>query len=220
VLKNIIHSYQTAKLAVIKKFSDQNYDILDEPGFLDDGYIITKIQLLKKEYSKVEDEVQLLLQYDKKDDHHHQKLSNLSEYKDDLLLQLSFLFSNSINNIDHALRLIEGIETDFQLCLQALLHYKNDKETDAAQLFSHYFQHHPEHMEHFLINKVYGELLYKQGSTESSLIYLKKAIEKRPDDLDTLRLLYQAYQSTGNAQQMEVLGKIIDLLGGGEHVHG
>lgn len=213
-----MHSYQSAKLAVIKKFSDQNYDILDEPGFLDDGYIRTKIRLIKQEYTKIEKEVELL-QYDQKDEHHQQKLSYLSEYKDDLLLQLAFLSSNSLNSVENALSLLDGINTDFKLCLQALQHYKNNNETEAEFLLTQYFQMHNDPLDHFLINKVYGELLSKQNNPEAGLKHLRKAAEKRPDDLHTHQLLHQAYRKTGNGDQLRAQEQIIELLGGGDHLN-
>lgn len=218
MLKNLMHSYQSAKLAVIKKFSDQNYDILDEPGFLDDGFIRTKIQLIKQEYTKIEKEVELL-QYDQKDEYHQQKLSYLSDYKDDLLLQLAFLSSNSLNSVENALSLLDGVSTDFQLCLQALLKYKNSDETKAALLFKQYFQLHSEPLDHFLINMVFGELLCKQNNLETGLMHLRKAAEKRPEDLQTHQLLHQAYRKTGNGDQLRAQEQIIELLGGGDYLN-
>ena len=219
MLTKLVHSYQDAKLAMIRKFSDQTYDILDEPGFLDNGYIRAKIQQLKQEYTKIEDEMEQLIEFDQKDEYHQQKLAVLMESRGACLLHMSFLSSNSFEHLETAISLIDGIQTDFSLCLQALIFYVNGRESESLQSFDQYFHRHPEPLEHFLINKVYGELLYKQGQVEKAIRFLRKAAEKRPEEMELHALLVEAYQMAGHQQQASVHRDMLNL-GGGKSVNG
>lgn len=214
MLTKLIHSFQSTKLVATKKFSNENYDILDEPGFLDNGYIRVKIKQLKSEYTKIEDEIELLLQFDRKDEHYQQKVSSLMENKNNILHSLSFLSSNSFNSLEDSKRMIQNIETDFSLCLKALTSYQKGDEKNALKLFEEFFQKHSEPIEHFLINKTYGELLFKQNNIEKAVVYLRKATEKRPEECEVHEILFQAYQRLGNHQQAKVHKRIQKLLGG------
>ncbi|MFJ8258561.1 tetratricopeptide repeat protein [Peribacillus asahii] len=218
MLTKIIHSYQDVKLAAIKKFSDHTYDILDEPGFLDNGYIRAKIEHLKKEYTRIQNEIELILQYDKKDKYQQQKVSTLVDYRNYLLFHMAFLSSNSFDNLEFAINLIDDIETDFSLCLKALTLYHNGNEGEALLLFEQYFHLHPEPVEHFLINKIFGELLYNEEEFKKAVKFLRKAVEKRPEEEEIHFMLFQTYQRLGNQQQAKVHNDILSL-GGGNNVN-
>lgn len=69
------------RLAAIRKFSDHGYDILEEPGFIDNGYIRMKIEGLKAEYAKLDQQIEQLIQFDQKDDYNQQKIAALLAQK-------------------------------------------------------------------------------------------------------------------------------------------
>ncbi|WP_042347597.1 tetratricopeptide repeat protein [Bacillus massiliigorillae] len=214
MITKLVHSYQSAKLSATKKFSNHCYDILEEPGFMDNGYIRAKIKQLKKECTNIENEIELLLQYDKKDEYYKQKVSVLMENRDYILHYLSFLSSNSFNSLEYSISMIQNIQTDFFLCLNALISYQKGDEEKALMLFEQYFEKYPEPIEHFLINKTYGELLFKQDNIEKAVAHLRKATEKRPEDDDVHVILIQAYQKLGNYHQAKIHEDIQKLLGG------
>lgn len=213
MLNKIIRTYQNTRLATIKKFTNQHYDILDEAGFLDDGYISKKIEGLKIEYAKLDNQIDVLLLSANKDDYTKQKIATLLDQKDDIHLYIAFLSSNSMNSIEFAIQLVQNQKTDFCLCLEALYHFKQNREKDALDLFEKYFMLHQDPLDHFLINKIYGVLLLRYNQIEKAIKFLRIATEKRPDDREVHQLLLQTYGDLGMRDQGKIHQKILDLLG-------
>ncbi|MEH7009209.1 hypothetical protein V7087_00060 [Neobacillus niacini] len=216
MLNKLIHTYQNTKLAAVKRFSDQEYDILEEPGFLDDGFIRMKIEGLKKELKKIDQQLEQLLHYDKQDDYHKQKVAYFMEQKDYIHFHMAFLASNGINSLEFAKQLIQEMNIDFSMCIEALLHHKKGNDPVAFELFQRYFSTHPEPLDHFLINKIYGLLLMNRNELENSARYLRKAAEKRPEDQEVHVYIVQVYESLGWMEQAQVHKVIVQMLGGDE----
>nr|WP_106782902.1 hypothetical protein [Lysinibacillus timonensis] len=216
MLTKIIQTYQDKKLQVISKFSDANYDVLEEAYFLDDGYIRGKMTLLKQEYKRLEKEIELLIQYDKKDDYNKMKIKALIEEKDATLMSMAFLSSNSFNSLDFAIQCIQHVKTNFSLCLEALYHFKENKEELAFECFEKYFTIHSEPLPHYLINKVYGSLLMEKSMLKQATIFLRKAVETKPEDKALHNKLIQIYETNDDVDQASVHRTILTLLGSDE----
>lgn len=210
LLKKTVQAYQDTKLAILRKVIDSS-DILDEEGFLDDGFIRAQIRSLKKEYSVIQNEIKILL--DVNDDRNIQKLSQYRKRQEDLIFQMAFYASNSFNNLDYCLDILKGMETDFIVCIEALKAYKNAKHTESFQLFYRYFEGKTFLLEHYLINKTYGTLLLKENQLPQAKILLQKAVEKRPDDVELHLLLRDLYLQLNLQFESQIESSILKQLG-------
>ncbi|MCC5804673.1 hypothetical protein [Rossellomorea vietnamensis] len=219
MLNKIIQSYQHSKLATIKKFSGHETGSLDEPGCLDDSFIKTKIEDLKKEYTKMDQQIEQLIHFDKEDEYNKQKLKTLFERKEEIHLYLAFLSSNSLMNIESAIHLMKDQKSHFSMCLEALYHWKEKREIQAYTLLEEFFSLHSEPLEHYLINKVYGILLIRHNQFDQAARFLRKAAEKRPEDLELHVLLKNTYKVIGDLDQIDLHDRILKLLGGDENGH-
>jgi predicted Zn-dependent protease len=213
VLNKLIHTYQNTKQTAIKRFSNQEYDILEEPGFQDNEFIKKKIEVIKKEHKMVDKQLEQLLKFDKEDEYNKQKVLNLLEQKDNLHIYMAFLASNSFNGLEFSKQLLKDMMIDFRICIDALTAYIEGNVSLALELFEKYYSNHPEPLNHFLINKVYGSLLLK-NQPEKAVVYLRKSAEKRPEDVEVHIYLAQAYESLGEIIQEQLHKEILQMLGG------
>lgn len=215
LLKKVIKSYSDSKLAVIKKMVNDDQAIFDENFFLDDGYVSTKVNSLKKEYKNIIEEISFLNHYDKKeDDYKKNKLISLIQKQKQIQIDIAFYGSNNIVNVESCLNLIKDLDTDIKLCLDGLIFYKNHDISNALSRFSEFYSKKSYLLEHYLINKVYGTLLYDAGRQDDSMQFLRKAVEKRPEDLEIHELLSKIYKYKKLVVEEKIENEIILLLGG------
>jgi hypothetical protein len=214
LLKDIIKGYKESKIAIIQRFSGSEGGIYDETNFLDDGYIRVSIDRLKKEHSEIDNEIEILMKYTKQDSSTLEKQQKLIMRKQEIRLEMAFLASNNLSNIDSCMNLIEELSTDFKLCLIALRYYDNRDNKKAFEAFYEYFKDRTVLLEHYLINKVYGVLLYNLKQFDLSIALLRKAAEKRPEDIEVHRILRDIYSITNRNCEENIELSIIRLLEG------
>jgi tetratricopeptide (TPR) repeat protein len=214
LIKEALKAYNESKLAVIQRFAEDEFGVIDEPGFLDVGYINTRIETIKKEYSKLEKELDLFARHDRNDSYHREQLNTLLNARTEKLLELAFVSSNDFGYVDSCIKLLEGINTDFSLCLQGLKYYSLKEVGKAFECFYEYFKNKSGHVEHYLINKTYGELLLEYKQYELAAGLLRKACEKRPEDLEIHYMLKRIYSFLGKRKEENVEKEIIKLLEG------
>lgn len=214
MLKKIIKSYNNGKIALIEKMTGLENGIYDEVFFLDDGYIKSKIERLKKEYNSISKEIEMIAKYDERDNYGRDKLNHLVNKKVNIKFEMAFLASNNFLNIDSCLNLLEEIDTDFKLCLHGLKHYKEGDEKRAFETFYKYFKDKNVLLEHFLINKVYGMLLFNLKQYDISLMVLRKSVEKRPEDKEIHCILKEIYSLKEMELEKTIEENIIELLEG------
>lgn len=217
MLKDIIRSYNETKLSFVNKISDSKDGISDELSFLDDGFIKSKIDNLKKEYGSIEKEIEMLIKYDKKDDYNTQKIHSLMNRRRDIKFEIAFLASNNIRNIDGCLKLLEEENTDFKLCLLAIQYYSNGEEKESFDTFYKYFKDKNVVLEHYLINKIYGKMCFALKQYDMALVLLRKAAEKRPEDPELHCILKEIYHLQGRDLEESIESSIIKLLGGSRY---
>lgn len=211
VIQKTVQAYQDTKLAFLKKVMDGS-DIVDENGFLDNGTIKARINRLKEEHAEIQKEISILVKVN--DDRNKDTVKQYMERIQELTFQMAFYASNSLENIEYCLTLTRNINSDFSLCLQALLEYKQGNNNQSFQLFLQYFQDKDRLLEHFLINKVFGTLLFEEKQFKQARVVLLKAVEKRPEDLEIHFLLASIYDSLGLEFEKQMEEKIIGQLGG------
>lgn len=208
---NSIKTYKDARISIIKKLSKvSNYS--SELSFLDEGYIISRIDDLKAEYNSVNNELNLLSYDNKMDKYKKDKTIYLNNRQRSVYIEMALLGSNNFNNLDQCINLLEGIDNDLIECIQALKLYHLGCEGEAFEKFYNYFTRNRFLIEHYLINRVYGEMLFKAGQHDIAKVYLKKAVEKRPEDIEVHRFLKDIYCKLGDKTAFLVEESIIDML--------
>lgn len=212
MISEIIKGYNDSKFAFIQKLSDSKEGIYDELDYLDDGYIKMKIQRLKNEYGDIQNQLNMLERYDKQDDQNSAKRKSLSIRISEIEFGIAFIASNNLQNIDSCIKLIENKNTDFELCIRGLQYYDQGNEKAAFDSFNSYFKNRNIVLEHYLINKIYGTISYNLNQYELSAILLRKAVEKRPDDIDIHRILKQIYLNTNKYDESQIESNILTLL--------
>lgn len=213
MLKDIIKGYNESKLALIEKLSDSDEGIYDELDLLDDGYIKVKIKRLKKEYEEKQNEINLIEKYNKNDDNNNKQ--ELIKRLVEIRFEMAFLASNNIKNIDNCFNLLHGMNTDFILCIRALKYYSECNEKEAFNSFYSYFKDKKIILDHFLINKVYGIMLYNYKQYNMAATLLRKAAEKRPEDVEVHKILKKIYMETEKSNMIKIEDTIIELLENG-----
>lgn len=213
IIKSIVKGYNDSRLAIIKKFTDSGGDSLEENDFLDDGYITAKINRLKKQYKKLEDELEIAVKYENQSDvWTKEKIVNLVNEQRSIRMNMAFLASNSFEGAKSSLKLIEDIDTDFKLCLDALILYDSGQEDLSLLKLYEFLKSEKEPIDHYLINKVFGRLLRIKGQYCQAIPILQKAVEKRPEDLELHKLLEDCYGNCGMALEEDIESKIIEIL--------
>lgn len=211
LIGNSIKTYRDARISIFEKLSNVS-SYSSETSFLDEGYIASKIYDLKVEYNSVNNDLNLLSYDDKMDKHKKDKTTFLNNRHRSIYIEMALLGSNNFKNLDQCINLLEGIDIDLIECIQALKLYNSGCEGEAFEKFHNYFKKNRFLIEHYLINRVYGELLFNEGQQDMAMVYFKKAVEKRPEDIDSHRFLKDIYSKLGDKTAFLVEESIIDIL--------
>lgn len=212
MLKKAINTYNKARLNIIKEFANNYEDILDEAKFYDDGYLNVKINHLKKRINNVINEIGIAAEYEKKDNETYKKIQGLNLQKQDLILEMCFYASNGINSVEMCKKLLNEVNSDFEECIDAIIAFKNNDEEKAFKLFHSYFSKTKKIPEHFLINKIYGGILYKYGQDKMAIRLLQEASLRKPEDIEVHKMLYELYEKDNFHKGAELEKMIIEML--------
>lgn len=215
MLKEIIKGYNDSKLALIEKLSDSEEGIYDELDHFDDGYIKVKIKRLQKEYEEKQNEINSIEKYNMNDNNDNNSKRELIKRLEEIRFEMAFLASNNIKNIDSCFNLLNGMNTDFLLCIRGLKYYSECNEKEAFNSFYSYFKGKKVILNHFLINKVYGTMMYNYKQYDMAAIMLRKAAEKRPEDVEVHKILKNIYLETNKYNMIQIEDAVIDLLENG-----
>lgn len=202
MLKEIVNGYNSFKIKLVAKLGESHEGLTDELEFLDDSIVASKINYVKKVCSLIDDEIS----HSNKED-----IQELIKQKQDYIFQIVFLASNNIKNIDFCLNMVDK-NSDFIYCLKALRLESEGKNIEAKELFDKYFNKHKSVLEHYLISKTYGELLIKFGDLYNGALFLRKAVEKRPDEVEIHKMLEYIYSKIGEDTLLETEREIISIL--------
>ena len=101
---------------------------------------------------------------------------------------------------------------DFKICLKALKEYDLGNKIKALTLFDEYFNKNKYMLEHYLISSIYGKLLYESRQYGKAVILLRKAIEKRPEEVELHLILRDIYIKLGDEKSQDIEESIIRLL--------
>ena len=211
MLKKIIEGYNKKKLEFIRDLAGSKKDVFNEALFVDDGEIETRINLLKDEYLQVEKELSFVGKYDKKGAEQNQKLRFLADKCRTLREEMAFWASNNVQNLDMCINLVEKDRPAFLQCLMALKAYEEGDESTAYSMISEYIRSGKDFARHFLMNKVFGQMLWKQGNKAEAEQYLYRAQRLRPDNYEVNTALSEMYQAKGYLSGARVCREIANL---------
>jgi tetratricopeptide (TPR) repeat protein len=80
-------------------------------------------------------------------------------------------------------------------------------------LIEGYFREYGNVEKHYLVNKVFGLLLYEKSQYKKAIPFLSYALGFVPDDKEVLKTLDECYQQTGEDGRHKVIADINSLLG-------
>lgn len=216
MIKELVREYKNIKISAINKLSGVEESLYDENLFLDDGFLYSKIEKLKADYDNIIKEIEDIVKYDvKNDEYKNNKLIEKMHKKDSILFELAFLSSNDFSQLEISKKTLDNIDTDFSLCVQGLIYYKEGNMIDSFKYLQKYFEiNNNYHINHYLANKVYAELLNKCNEYELSLRYLRQAIKLRPENLELHKNIYDIYVKLGKIKESKIERDIINILEG------
>lgn len=216
MIKNLVREYKNIKMSAINKLSGVDESLYDENLFLDDGFLYSKIEKIKADYYNIVKDIEDIVKYDVKNDKHKEnKLREKMQKKDSLMFELAFLSSNDFSQLEISKKILDEMDTDFSLCVQGLIFYKEGNMIDSFRYLQKYFEINNNcYINHYLANKVYAELLTKCNEHELALIYLQQAIKLRPENLELHKDIYDIYVKLGKIKESQIERNIIHILEG------
>ncbi|MDY3358861.1 MAG: hypothetical protein SOY04_00420 [Clostridium celatum] len=202
MINEIVTGYNSFKIKLANKLGDGAEGLFDELEFLDDSLIKSRIDYIKKISKLIDEEIK---------EAKGEKLAYLLNKKQESIFEIVILASNNIKNIDFCLQMIDE-NNDFKICLKALKEYDLGNKIKALTLFDEYFNKNKYMLEHYLISSIYGKLLYESRQYGKAVILLRKAIEKRPEEVELHLILRDIYIKLGDEKSQDIEESIIRLL--------
>lgn len=203
MLNEIITKYNSLKINMISKLGESSEGINDELDFLDDAIIGSKINYVKKICKLIYDDIEM--------SEDEEQIKFLVQKRKEFIYELALLASNSYKSVEFCISILDK-NNEFQKCLQALIHYENGDKRIAKRLFDEFFKSNKYMLQHYLISKVYGELLYEEHDYLNAVAFLRKAVEKRPEEMKLHIILKNIYHKLNDEILLSQEVEIINLL--------
>ncbi|WP_415941521.1 hypothetical protein [Mitsuokella multacida] len=205
--------YNKSRLKTVEALlGDENF-FREECTFFDDGRVKSAIDRIKSDYEKISNEISFIKNTSKQDDDLVQKLKYLYERQFKLLVLMAYQASQNYKNIDSSLQLINGFDTPLLFGLKGIQFYINNDMENSYRNLTVYLKKEGGFGDHYLMNKIYGELLIEGKEYRDAIPFLIRVIKNRPEDIETHRLLIKCYQYSGDTDKLNVEKAIVKLLG-------
>lgn len=212
LINNFIKGYNDIKLSVIDKLSDMNFFSYEAP-FLDDGFIEQNIQELEEQYEKACREQYQYNEFSDGDSYSQNKQREVQKRKNSITVRLAFFLSLDRGRIHRAIQLLADIDDSFKICLDAVIQYDNGDYDLALDASFRYIKTLGGIPEHYLFNRNLSELLVKKNDYRMAIPFLRKAIEKKPEEIDLHNKLLLCYRHECMDMEIKTEEQIINLLG-------
>lgn len=201
IINSLIKTVNSAKNTAVSKFSD-DYNIVDEVSFIDNGHIETISKQLTKQLQVINQE---MLKSDS-------NKIELQKVKEDIEFQIVFNLSNNYENIQKCIELV-GTHS-FKHCLNGLTDYKNGNIESAFINMNKYLKTNSgiRFIDHYLVNKAYGTILANNNQEALAIKFLTIAVKLKPDDIDVHKILLHLHEKLNNTTEIKIEKEIIDLL--------
>lgn len=205
--------YRKLQLSVIEKCSSGSKEVLNETGFYDVGYMRSRVERTKEELKSITTQLDVANKTDDISEYGKKNRKELEEKKEKLIFEMTFLGTNSFNNLDECHRMIKGRGYAFEACVEALEKYRDGDRNGAFDILDDYHRKKGIIDKHFLVNKVYGLLLYDNDRLNESIRHLTAALQLLPDDIESLETLRKCYNRQGCLRKERIVSEAISLIG-------
>ena len=204
--------YNISRLKVIEELMGKEDFFRAEVACFDDGRVASLINRMKDDYEKIITEIDVVTRQCKSDSNYKERLNYLYRRQYEIIYSMSFQASQNLKNIDSSINLWGNIKDDFLLCLEGLKLYKQGIKEESFSKLTAYLHKHHTFGSHYLLNKVYGTLLYEKKQYNEAEIYLHRVTQICPEDAAVHRIMQEVYQRRGERRGAEVEAAILNLL--------
>ena len=208
-----VSAYQKFQMDMIGKLSIESTNVLEEVPILDEGYIHTQIERLKRHHEDISRELKISMDLDIQSDYEQQKRAKLKSKLDKVEIKMLYYALNSFNSLDLCKTLSSRKKIKVINLIMALEQYQAGDMEQAEKSFLAYFSENSIESAFFLGNKVYGKLLYKRGMIEEALEHLEQAVQLKVDDMELLMLLQHVYQKMNCELEQKLVSEVCQILG-------
>ena len=217
MIKTLIKTYHTihnkSKLKLIEELlGNENY-FRQEVNFFDDGRVAAGINRINEDYKKLLTEIEFVKDNYKDDEDKIERLNFLYGRQYEFLKTITFQASQNFKNIDNCINMLGNIKNDFSLCLEGLKAYSSGNKDEAFSKLTAYLKLKNSFEDHYLLNKIYGTMLYEKNSYDEAEPYLYKITQICPEDLEVHNMMKNIYHTLGNSNGEFVEQEIISILG-------
>lgn len=207
-----VSAYQKLQMDMISRLSVGSEHMIDEVPFLDEGYIYTQIERLKKEHEDVSRDLKIAADLNIQSDYEIRKRESLRSKLNRLEIKIAYYAVNSFQSLELCKTLAKDKDIRLSGLVQALEFYQNNLTEQAESQFEQYFAVNGIESGIFLGNKIYGKLLLQAGKIEKALTHLEYAVQLRIDDIELLGLLKNAYKAAGRKTEWSVVSEVCRIL--------
>ena len=179
----------------ISRYTDKYYE---EVEIWDDEFL--------RAYCKHNQQVYLKLTKDNIDGRYDDDIKKIAE-------ELILLSSNSFNNLNFAIQLSKSQNNYILKALEALKNYNEGNKEEAFNQLSNFMVERRSHINHYLINKTFGILLYEKRRYVEAIDFLTIAVEKKAIDIEVYKILKDIYSILGMVDEYKVIDDIINIIG-------
>lgn len=209
MINQLIKMYRKSQMELVEKIANEDNFFLHEVSFFDDGRCSTIVKELQVLYKEIIEELNYAKEY-RQDD--QDKIIYLKERKFSILRSMAVLGSQNIKNLEQCIALYGPIRDSFYPCMMALKAYKDGNTEECFNLLSENMKSDKDFSQHYLLNKIYGELLFEKKIYDKAFVYLYNTAQICPNDIDVHRKLQKIYQMNNNSFGEKVEKDIIEIL--------
>lgn len=204
--------YTKSQLKTIETIMGNKNFFREECIFFDDGRVASGIKHLQNDYITISKEINYLKENVSAKNDEKEKIKGLLIRQYEILKVMCFQGSQNFNNIDNCIKWMGNIKDEFLDCLLGLKAYSEGNKEESFEKLKKYSEKHKGFGDHFLLNKIYGELLLERDSIELARFYVQNAVLLCPEDIESHKILLGIYKSINYSDGIATEEKIIDLL--------
>lgn len=160
-----VSAYQKLQLDMIGKFSRESNNVLEEVPFLDEGYLYTQIERLKRKHQDLSRDLRISKELELSSEYEIQKRMKLKSQLDRVEVKMLYYALNSFQSLELCKTLSQGKEIKVTGLIQAQEEYQDGKQEVAEGLFEEYFSQNTVESAFFSWKQDMRETVIKKGKT-------------------------------------------------------
>ena len=217
LIESLIKGYHTlntkSRMQFIEKVLGDGNFFRQEMTFFDDGKVTSEIDKMQENYRKISTEIDFV-ENTASPEEKNARLNFLYKRQIEILEEVAFQSSQRLEKVPACLKLLDGLKSDFTLCLQGLQKYSSGEIELAKKFFESYLAKHKNFGEHYQLNKIFGMMKLSARDYKVAKIYLQKVTQICPEDIEVHSALAKIYRQIGNTRGEIIETKILKLLEG------